>query len=484
MRWGRGLILLVFVVIAAGSGFYFRVYGAELGEVHAQTYILIEAESGRVLVGHDVDARMFPAATTMILTAILAYEHLDMGAIYIVGNEVTQIPFGAASNHHQSGEAILGINLIRGMIVGAGIDTANVVALHVARAVSEDENMTFAQAQTFFTTLMNQRAAELGAANSRFVNPHGFHHANHTTTAYDLAVIARHALSIPTLAQIAALPAWSGPIGGTTNAAELPEDIRAQNPTLPTRSWRSPNELLQAGENFFAGASGLRTGFTNFAGETLVASAARDGITLISVTMNSPLIDDAPTRWADARSLFEYGFENFAHRTMTAGVSRIYIENPRLGEEVYLEVELAQPEFTRFLSQAEAERVVAQISWLENATTYFIILDEHGHEEVSQWLVVPPIEEGQILGHVSFILDDDVLETTTIHAAREVLPRTTASDIDHHRARFIEIFFSRASIPYWIAAISVGALITIAGFILRNKVREKKKHQVYKFRKK
>ncbi|MCL2753752.1 MAG: hypothetical protein FWE44_06365 [Defluviitaleaceae bacterium] len=459
----------------------FGVLAAAEPLVHAQSYVLIEADSGRVLSANNEHVRMFPAATTMIMTAILAYEHLDMDAIYIAGQEITQVPFGAAINNHHAGDAILGINLIRGMIVGAGIDTSNIVVLHVARFVSGDADMGFAAAQTFFANLMNTRAAELGALNTRFINAHGFHHANHQTTAYDLAVIARHALSMPTLAGIFALPAWSGALAGTNNAAELPAHIAALNPNLTNRNWNSQNELLRAGTNFYAGANGLRTGFTNFAGETLVASAMQDGITLISVTMNSPVIDDAPTRWQDARNLFDYGFENFAMRTLTAGISQIYIENPRLGEDPFLEVYLAQPEFTRFLSQAELERVVAKVSWLDDAA--FWQGDEYEDVNEGAWLVMPPIEQDQIIGHVAYILDGEVLETTAIHAAREVLPRTTASDIDHHRTWFINFFFSRSSIPYWISAISVGGLLTIAGIILRNKAREKKKHQKYKFRK-
>ncbi|MCL2575222.1 MAG: hypothetical protein FWE33_02200 [Defluviitaleaceae bacterium] len=471
MKRFRQFFFVFFVFLLVLKSLNIQVFAEPV--IYAPAFVLMESDSGRILYAQNEHQRMFPAATTMILTAILAYEHLDMDRIYIAGNEVSSLPFDSARNHHEIGEAILGINLLRGMLIGAGNDTANIVALNVSRVVSGEFDMSFVQAQQYFAELMNERATELGAQNSRFINPHGYHHQNHTTTAYDMAQIARHAMSIPTIAEIAALPAFSGAMAGTNLRENLPEAINAQNPSLVNRSWRSPNDLLHAGANFFAGANGLRTGRTNLAGDVLVASAMRANINLIVVTMNSPFINDEPTRWRDAHNLFNHGFDNFAHRTLIADIAHIGIQNPRLGEDEYLEVFLYEPEFTQFLSHIEADSITAQVSWLDDVTVQY----------EDEWLVVPSIEEGQELGRVDYILDGEVLNSTTIHAARDVQERSTASDINYYTDWVISTFFSRSAVPYWIAAISVGALLTIAYFLLRNKIREKKKHQKYKFRK-
>jgi len=409
-------------------------------EVHAYTHVLIELESGRILSEHDAHRRMFPAATTMILTAILAYEHLDMDEIIIVGNEINQLPHQAATIQLQVGEAITGLNLIRAMIIGQGLDAANVVAINVARRMSDNPDMPWGDAQLFFGQLMTQRAMSLGAINSRFVNAHGFHHANHSSTAYDLAQIARHAMSIPTIANIASQPNFTGYMAG--------EGTRR-------RTFTSANDLLRN----FSYARGLRTGNHNLSGEVLVAAAQRDGIMLISVTMNSPIINDAPTRWTDNINLFTYGFENYAiHQILTPATThgQLNILNPRLGDYEYLEF-YSRAEISHFMSMAELGRLETLIEFSEDFTEYY-------YEELR---FTTAIEEGEIIGTLHHVLDGELLFSSNLYATREVLERTTASDIDH----YMGIFFSRAALPYWIAGILAVVLLIISYIIIRNRIR-------------
>jgi len=446
---------------------------APMPQIHAETFVLMEATNGRILTENGAHRRMFPAATTMILTAILAYEHIDMDEIIIAGSEVGNLPFDSARNHHEVGEAILGINLIRGMLIGAGNDTANIVALNVARRASGNTDMPFSEAQHFFAGLMMERARDLGALDSRFTNPHGYHHDNHFTTAYDLAQIAHHALSIPTIAQIASEARFSGAMAGE---AETPEGAVLRN-----RTWNSPNSLIRPDmPDFYPYATGLRTGHTGLAGDTLMASAYRNGITLIVVTLNSPRVEDVQTRWQDGVNLFEYGFENFAYRTLlTVGyepLGQMDVYNPRLGDYDYLEFYNARP-IDLFLSQAELGRLETVVEFLEE----FIIFDEYDTESTKMFAA--PIGEGQIIGTISHILDGEVLFYTDIYAAREVLQRTTASDIDYHMANVQRIFFSRQSIPYWVAGLSVAGLLMVVIFGVRRRIREtKSKHGKYKMR--
>lgn len=459
----------IFMVL---SFFALSATATPLPHINADAFVLIEANNGRVLAENEMHRRMFPAATTMILTAILAYEHLEMGEIFIAGSEVGNLPFGSARNHHEVGEAILGENLIRGMLIGAGNDTANVVALNVARRVSDDETMEFGEAQAFFAQLMLQRATELGILDSRFINPHGYHNDNHFTTAYDLARIAQHALSIPTIAQIASEAHFSGAMAG----ANPPYGAVLRN-----RTWNSANMLIRSDNMaFYSYATGLRTGHTTMAGDTLVATAYRDGVDLIAVTLNSPrLEDDTQTRWQDAVNLFEFGFQNFAYHTLltaneTLGQMPVY--NPRLGDYGYLEFYNTQG-IDLFLSQAELDRLQTHIEFLQE----YIIYNED--DPYAEWVFQTPIEEGQILGTISHILDDTVLFYTNIYAHREVLERTTASDIDYHMANVQRIFFSAQSIPYWIAALSVLGMLMIVLFQIRKKIRDNRsRHGRYKMK--
>ncbi|MCL2621182.1 MAG: hypothetical protein FWD97_09645 [Defluviitaleaceae bacterium] len=471
MKKTRVLVFILAIFMVAPF-FVLPTTASPLPQINADTFVLIEANNGRVLAENGMHRRMFPAATTMILTAILAYENLDMSEVFLAGSEVGNLPFGSARNHHEVGEAILGENLIRGMLIGAGNDTANIVALNVARRVSGDGSMEFSEAQTFFARLMSERATELGVLDSRFINPHGYHNDNHFTTAYDLARIAQHAVSIPTIARIASEAHFAGAVAG----ANPPEGAVLRN-----RTWNSANMLIRPDNvAFYSYATGLRTGHTTMAGDTLVATAYRDGITLIAVTLNSPrLEDDTQTRWQDAVNLFEFGFQNFAYRTLlTVGepLGQMPVYNPRLGDYGYLEFYNTEG-IDLFLSQAELDRLETHIEFLEE----YIKVNEYDiyGEKVFQ----APIEEGQIIGTISHVLDDTVLFYANIYASREVLERTTASDIDYHMANVQRIFFSAQSIPYWIAALSVLGMLMVVFFQVRRKIRDSKsRHGKYKMK--
>jgi len=457
------------------------LYAAMEPDVHAAAHVLIEMENGRVLSEYQAHSPMFPAATTMLLTAILAYEHIGMDEIIVAGNEVRVLPHGSASNHHEPGEAILGINLLRGMLIGRGNDTANVVVIEVVRRTSGDPNVSFANAQLTFRGLMNQRAAELGATNTRFDNPHGFHHDNHFTTAYDMAQIARHALSIPTIAQVVGQASFSGQMWGG-DGADVPDGA-----LMLSRTWRSLNELLHEGsEHYYPYAIGVRAGWTSQAGDSLVSAAVRDGITLIAVTFNSPEIAMetgdggyayAPTRWQDNINLFEYGFANYAHRVFlqeNTTIGQLPIYDPRIDDPGTLEFFSTQ-QGTLFLSNAEMGRLQREVHFTPELITS--MEDEYGND--LGYGFIAPIYENDVLGTVSYYLDGQVIFSTAIYAARYVPVRTTVSDIEIRMERIHEIFFTAAAIPYWIAALSVITLATVL-IVLALRARKRKKNN-YKY---
>ena len=463
------ILLLVFVAPE-------KVFAAQGPEVHAAAHILIEIESGRIISEYRAHDHMFPAATTMILTAILAYEHIGMDEIIIAGNEVLDLPFGSASNNHQIGEAILGINLLRGMLIGRGNDTANIVALEVGRRTTDSPGMSFGNARIAFTRLMGQRARELGATRSSFVNPHGFHHDSQYTTAYDMAQIAMHAISIPTIAQIVRQASFSGPMWGG-DSANVPEGA-----VMLSRTWHSLNELIiDHSPYFYPYAIGLRAGWTNQAGYSLVAAATRDGVTLVSVTFDSPLIpgyadgEYVHTRWQDNINLFEYGFANYANRVFLEEntiVGELPIYDPHLDDDGYLEF-FSTSLGMLFLSNAEIERLQRNVEFIPDVVTY---TEEYGQ------MFVAPIYENDAIGTISYYLDGEIVFTTAIYASRYVPVRTAVSDIEVRMGRINEIFFSAAAIPYWIAAVSVLTLITVLIVMARRSAKRKRNNYKYKWK--
>ncbi|MCL2397435.1 MAG: D-alanyl-D-alanine carboxypeptidase [Defluviitaleaceae bacterium] len=466
------VFFIILLTLAAPGWTYAHTASAPELDVHAQTHILIEADTGRILSQHEPHQRMFPAATTMILTAILAYEHIGLDEIVIAGGEVALLPPTSARNRHEVGEAISGENLLRGMLIGAGNDTANTVVMEVARRRTGNEDIAFAQAQTYFAALMTERATQLGAENSRFVNPHGYHHGNHYTTAYDMAQIARHAMAIPAIAQIAGAGTFSGPSASGQNVSD---DMLIRN-----HNWRSANELLHSGQNHYPYATGLRTGFTNQAGESLVATAYKDGTNLIAVTFSSPIIDNIPTRWQDSISLFEYGFANYAHSTFLEAdtiIGQLDIYDPQMGDSGVLEF-FTLEEGTLFLSGDEIARLARYVEFLPQ------FVGERYNEYTSQYqqMALAPIEAHETIGTVIYRLDGDVVFSAPMYADRYVTERTTASDIDYYLAWVNEVFFSAASIPYWIAGVSVLTLAILLIVLAKNAIKRNRRDYKYKWK--
>jgi len=438
--------------------------------VQAASYILIEANSGRVLAGYDYHRQMFPASTTKAITSILVYEFIGMDEIVIAGAEVLRLPAQSARVGHEPGEAITGENLLRGMLIGPGNDTAMIAAMEVARRYSGNEEIGVTEGLQTFARLMTSRAHRLGAVNSNFVNPHGYHHNSHYTTAYDMAILTRHAMSIPDIARIAGEGSFAGYTAGDGDDA----------PASPFRRWNTANELLRDGVHGYRYATGFRTGFTNMAGQSMAAAAERDGIRLIAVTFDSPLREDgAPTRWADNITLFEYGFNNFAYRQIqyaNGPIGMVYIYNPRLYDEGYLEFFTTQNAL-RFLSQAEYERITREIIFLPS-----LIAEPNGYEIPDEPMLAAPIEEGQTIGTVRYMLDGQVLFSSSLYAARYVPVRTVNSDVNYRWERFIGTFFSRAALPYWIAGLSVSLLAIVLIILIRNNIRRKKNRYFYKMK--
>ena len=239
--------------------------------IHAASAVLMDAESGRVLYARDAHHPRLIASTTKLLTALVAAERAeDLDEVVTVKGE--WLGSEGSSIYLRAGEEITLRGLLYGLLLQSGNDAAMAVACHIAGSEGD------------FVALMNQKAAELGMKNSSFANPSGLNDDNHYSTAYDLALLARACLDNETVAEICA----------------------TRTVTVGTRTFVNHNKLLSR----YEGCVGMKTGFTEKAGRTLVSAAARDGQTLICVTLNDG--DD----WNDHAKLLDYGFATFPRQVL------------------------------------------------------------------------------------------------------------------------------------------------------------------------
>lgn len=240
--------------------------------VNAVNAVLMEQESGRVLFEKEAHQKQKIASITKIMTAILAIESDKLDEMVTVSDNA----FGTegSSLFLRAGQKMKLEDLVYGLMLRSGNDAAVAIAEHVGGSLDG------------FILLMNQKAVELGMENSSFTNPHGLDNTkNHYSTAYDMALLTRYAMNNKIYAKISSTKIH-----------------KAENPYEAwDYSWKNKNKML----NLYKYSTGGKTGFTKLAKRTLVSTAEKGGLSLITVTLNDG--DD----WNDHMSLFDYGFKEY-----------------------------------------------------------------------------------------------------------------------------------------------------------------------------
>ncbi len=246
----------------------------------AKACVIIDAQSGRVLLSHNAESPLPMASTTKVMTALLALENGDLDAPVTCSRTAFGVP--GTSIYLAEGETLTLREMLYGLMMASGNDAATAIAEHIGGTVAD------------FCTMMTARAAELGCKNTVFLTPHGLPCEGHYTTAHDLALIARKAMSHPEFREI---------VG--TSRATIPWEGRTYDRVLNNK-----NKLLTT----YEGATGIKTGYTKKAGRCLVFGAQREGMEIIGVVLNC-------WEWfEEAARLMDTAFERYEAITMlTAG---------------------------------------------------------------------------------------------------------------------------------------------------------------------
>lgn len=234
--------------------------------VSAESAILVEAASGRVLYEKDAEKPMKAASTVKIMTALIALERLDADETVTVRPEWTGAE--GSSMYLCAGQELTVKELLTGLLLCSGNDAALALACHTAGSEAE------------FVALMNAKATELGMEHTVFADASGLKAEGHSITARDLATLTAEAMRQPLFREIVAMK--TAEAGG--------------------QSIRNHNKLLWMDER----VCGVKTGYTRAAGRTLVSTAEANGMTLICVTLNDPC------DWEDHKRLLDWGFRRFS----------------------------------------------------------------------------------------------------------------------------------------------------------------------------
>ena len=354
------VITFMFLLLINGSA---QAECQNIENIHAESYILVEANTGKVLAEKNADEKMPPASMTKIMTMLLLAQKLDSGEISL--NDLV-----TTSDHANSmGGSQIWLNVgeqmsIEDLLKATAINSANDAAVAISEHIAGSEEQ--------FVELMNQKASELGMTGSCFCNASGLDADGHLSTARDIAIMSQELIKYPLIIKY---------------TSKYMDNLRNGKTELV-----NTNKLVR----FYDGCNGLKTGTTDLAKSCLCATATRNDMTLIAVSMGSETSKD---RFDACRSLLDYGFsgwELLKPNPDEIDLEAIEVVNGKK-DSVSLRVDQAEPILIPKNSSKKVEKKIEMESSIE-----------------------APVQEGKCCGRVVYLLGEEEIASYDIVADDDV----------------------------------------------------------------
>lgn len=330
-------------------------------DIKAKSAVLMDANTGTVLFDKNSNEALHPASVTKVMTLLLVFENIENGKLsydeeLTVSENASNM--GGSQIFLKPGEKMKVDDLIKSVIVASANDAAVTLAEHVAGTIEA------------FVQMMNEKAEILGMKNTHFENATGLDDtaSNHLTSAYDIAIMSRELIKFKKVSEYATI--WMDTIRngefGLTNT----------------------NRLVR----YYKGITGLKTGYTSKSGYCISATAKRDGLELIAVVMGAETSNE---RNNCVSKLLDFGFANYKAYNVTGDeISNIKIE---YGTQNFVKVKYDD------------------VSFIEN----------FGNNEIKKEIniqnnIKAPVKEGDVLGTVSYKINDKIVGTRNIYSLEKV----------------------------------------------------------------
>lgn len=337
--------------------------------LEAEGAILMDPLTGEILFEQDADKKWYPASMTKIMTLGLALEAIEQGIVSLDDEVITSehaAGYGGTQVYLEPGEKFT----LKEMLIAISVGSANDASAAVAEFLAGSEEA--------FAEKMTQKAKELGATNTNFVNSHGLHHDDHYTTPRDMAIISRWAMSFPMMKELTRIKEYT---------------FRPEPKLLILYN---TNKLLW----WYPGTTGLKTGTTSAAKRNLAATAERNGVELLSVVMG---VDRKNGHFGETMKLLNWGFASFRYE-------RFYDEG-----DVVQEIQVSK-------GSKETVPLVA-------AKKVGALLDKQDEQQLETQIEVPdvvlaPVAKGQEIGMIRVLKEGAEISSVPLIAAEEI-PRST-----------------------------------------------------------
>ncbi len=397
----------------------------EMEPAKAKAAILMEADTGEVLYELNCHEPNYPASMTKVMTALLTLEAVDRGELSLEELVTASSTFGydleagGTTQNIQEGEQMSVLELLYCVLMLSANEACNILAERVAGSVPA------------FVERMNQRAQELGMADTHFANARGLHNARHYTSAYDVALMTRQALKNETFATIVSSRSHTVPATNLHGERKLTSTNALINP-------------LYSGKFTYPQAIGVKTGSTSAAGKCLVSAAQSKDRTLICVIMGAEEVETEDgldrRQFSESRRLLKWGLANFTRKTL--------VDARRPVKEIAVDLS-ADATAVALKPQQDLEATLPQdlepADFQRDVTVYYSAVEA-------------PVEAGQILGEMTVRNGETVYGTVKLVAAASVERSAVL-----WRIRQAKDFFSQT----WVKAALVALGVLILFLILR-----------------
>lgn len=337
----------------------------------ARSYVLMEAQSGQILMEKNMDDAYPPASITKIMTLLLVHEAIEAGKINWddkVAVSEHAASMGGSQIFMEPGEE----QTVRDLVKATSIASANDAAVALAEYVAGSESQ--------FVDMMNKRGQELGMTNTVFKNACGLHVDGHVSSAHDIALMSRALIvDYPDISKTATT--WMDKIVHHTRKGDSEFGLT------------NTNKMIK----WYNGITGLKTGYTPEAKHCVSATASRDDMNLIAVIMGA---QDGKIRFKEAGQLLDYGFSNYMVQ-----------KGPKVGEV------LAQTP----VKKGDADTVDLTIE----ESLSFVVPKSNQIAEVNYTVdyepdIYAPVYRGQKLGTITYTLNDEKVGEADLVAAADV----------------------------------------------------------------
>lgn len=382
------LILTILIIISSALTLSASAnYNSEL-KTSADIVLLLSLDNGTVIFEKNADKVTAPASLTKITTAVLTIEKCpDLDKVITVPSYCITLLNGTGSSTAglKAGEEISIRNLLYCLLVKSANDAANVLADYVGGGSIDN-----------FVSMMNSFAAELGCKNTHFVNAHGLDAEGHYTTANDLALISKHAMTLNVFMDIC-----------DTYSYKLPATNKNKERNILSTNWIiNPNFKTY----YYEYIHGIKTGTTTNAGHCIISKASKDGYNYLCIVMGAPSADvngdgnKDNCAFLDCKNLCKWVFKNIRFEKI-ADVSQIV---------TVVDVELSfDSDHVRLVP---ANDVTALVPTGNDKNSVLIEpIKEKTPEKVNA-----PVKKGEVIGKANILYADKVIASVDLVAAEDV----------------------------------------------------------------